>query len=203
MLAILLQQRAWFSPLLRSCFFFLVMGALAAWPNAAYAGELQAEIGGSAHASTWRSDYGGGGYLKLGYRTKIRLGFDVGFAERLSSVDTRFNGGLSIGLHLAPRIGSLVPLLRAYFIHQHEQGAVSVAKDPLTMVVGIGDGIRHRAGFGFSLGTEIPLAKAGSTTWYAAPSATIDVFPNRELGPLLYAHLSLGLGATFDVTGLP
>jgi hypothetical protein len=171
--------------------------------TSAHAGDLQAELGAGAHTSTWKYDYGGGGYLKLAYRTNLGLGVDFAAAEHASYVDARKNSALTIGVHFAPEVRGVRPLVRSYFIHQHEQAYLSARNDPWGSGVGVGSGIRHRAGFGFGLGVEIPVVRRGQTQWYVLPATTADVFLNTELGPLLYVKAVLAFGATYSIPGLP
>jgi len=178
---------------------------LLVWTGAgvAQAGELQVDLGVTGKGSTWHGDGGGGFQLRLGYRFLQRVAVDVAVWEELHAVDVRENTGLTVGATGYLPLKRLRPSLRAYFIHQHEQGLVSVVKNPLATLVGIGDGIRHRAGFGFALGVEGPIFARGALEVYVSPALTATIFPDAELGPGFYfgGAISIGLNLNRDASG--
>jgi hypothetical protein len=123
--------------------------------------------------------------------------------EEPASVDRRLNTGLSLGVTVAiPREG-VRPTLRAYFIHQHEEGFVSIADHPLGTVAGIGAGIRHRAGIGARLGVEIPLAKKKHVEWFALAGLDLTWFPDATLGPSAYVGAMGGIGLDYSLEDAP
>jgi hypothetical protein len=169
----------------------------------AHGGELLLELGAGLHASSWRGDLGGGTNFKLGYRSKSIVGFDFAISEQLSAVDTRINSGLSIGFTLTPKLDDYRLPIRLFGMHQHEQAWTSVKESPATVLLGIGDGIRHRVGFGVSTAFEIPFQKSASTVWYLAPGAAMEILPSTTLGPALYGKLTFGIGFRYSLPGLP
>lgn len=172
-------------------------------PATAHAGELQVDVGARLSATTWRGDFGGGGKLQLGYRFARIVAVDLGVSEELMGVDTRLTTGLTLGVTgVIPRDG-VRPWIRAFFIHQHEEALVSVAEAPLGVLFGIGDGIRHRAGGGGTLGLEIPVVARGALELVVLPAATIIAFSEDDLGPGASFSLGGGVGINYGVPGLP
>jgi hypothetical protein len=184
----------------------LALAALAVFavaPRSAEAGEIQLEGAALASASTWRGDYGGGGQLRLGYRFARVFAIDFAGSEQYLSVDHRLDTGLTLGLSGYLPLGRVRPLLRLYFIHQHEEALVSVEEHPFGTVFGIGDGIRHRAGGGGSLGVEVAFAKSAHVDWVAVGGTSVTVFPDATLGPGAYFGLFAGVGLAYQIPGLP
>jgi hypothetical protein len=159
--------------------------------------EIQLGLGPTAYASTWRGDYGAGGTLRLGMRFAHVVGFDFQAWESMASVDTRLNTGLSLGVRGTLPLRAVHPYVRAFLIHQHEEGLVSAQHNPVGILAGIGSGIRHRAGAGGSLGVEIParqINKRTTITFFTQVNAT---WLGNDLGPALYLGLDLGVGMDF------
>lgn len=166
--------------------------------SVARAGELQVEVAPTFKKSTWRGDAGGGAQLRLGYRFAKAITLDAALWEELHSVDLRAQTGLTLGVTGTLPLDVLRPLLRVYFIHQHEQAWVSLKREPWTAVLGIGAGIRHRAGFGFSAGVEWPFLRAKRWEFFVAPAATVTIFPDVSLGPLAYFGAALAFGFSYN-----
>lgn len=179
-------------------FCILIVGLCSA-PVCAHAAEIQVGLGPSAYASTWRGDYGGGGTLKLGMRFARVIGFDFQGWESLASVDTRLLTGLSLGVRGSLPLERVSPFVRAFVIHQHEEGLVSAQATPLGVIAGIGAGIRHRAGAGFSLGADVPVQRVGKRTqinFFGQGNAT---WLANELGPAWYFGLDFGVSMDFSL----
>lgn len=169
----------------------------------ATAGELSLELGPTVRKSSWRGDWAAGGQLGMGYRFKGWLSVDFVGWEELARVDRRANTGLSLGATAYLRLEKVRPFVRLFAVHQHEEGLVSVKAHPFDTVIGIGPGIRHRAGVGTFLGAELPLRKSGAVEWFAAGAATVTWFPDTSLGPGTYVGAFGTLGLHYDVPGLP
>ena len=90
------------------------------------------------------------------------------------------------------------PSLRLYFIHQHEEALVSVEESPGTVALGIGDGIRHRAGGGGALGVEVPFEKSGNAEYVFVATGSVTAFPDDTLGPGAYFGLTAGVGLNYS-----
>ncbi len=168
-------------------------------PSRARAAEIQIGVGPSAYASTWRGDFGGGGTLKLGMRFARVLGFDFQGWESLASVDTRLVTGLSLGVRGSLPLKVASPFVRAFVIHQHEEGLASARATPLGVLAGIGAGIRHRAGAGFSLGVDVPARRIGKRTQVNFFSQGNATWLSNELGPAWYFGLDFGVSMDFSL----
>lgn len=177
----------------------LAVAVLAVEPRNASAArpEIQIGAGPSVHATTWRGDFGAGGTLKLGMRFARVIGFDFQGWESLSSVDTRLNTGLSLGVRGTLPLPTVRPFARLFAIHQHEEGWASARANPIGVLAGIGAGIRHRAGLGVAAGVEIPVQKIGSRTTLNLFTQGNATWLANELGPTWTFGLDFGVGMDF------
>ncbi len=125
--------------------------------------------------------------------------FEVALGQELHYVDLRDTTPVSVGVAVFLPFERLRPLLRAYVLHQHEQGLISVIKNPLTTIVGLGDGIRHRAGVGTALGVQATLWRNDAIRVHFTPAATMSYFPDAHLGPSAYFGATFALGASFEI----
>lgn len=180
----------------------LVAGACL-WALPARAGEAQFDLGSNVGGSTWRGDWMVGGQLRLGYRFARVIAIDAVGWEQYATVDERMNTGLTLGLSGFIPLERVRPFTRLFFIHQHEEGLVAVAEQPLGMVVGIGPGIRHRAGLGGTLGVEIPFSKSPTVEYLAFAGGTVTGFPDDTLGPAVYFSVAGGIGLNYQIPGMP
>jgi len=148
--------------------------------NDARAVELQLSAGAAGMATDWRGDGGATTTLKIGVR-----GWDFiapYFMARLgyAAVDSRLITMLSVGTQLWGRLGPLRPYVRIGIAHQHEEPLAYVGTNPFSAIVGVGDGIRHRAGIDSAIGFDWTfkqwkkwsayLALEGTTTWFTGSS---------------------------------
>lgn len=164
----------------------------------ASAGELQLASGPGVYGSSWRGDSGFGQALRVGYRFGDRIAIDTMGRLGYGSVDDRVITYLSLGGTLYGRIGRLRPYVRLAFVHQHEEPMPGVRDDPFGAAFGVGDGIRHRAGFGSGLGLDLPVYKGKSTEMVVGVETSGVYFPDPR-GPALYAGGSLWLGLNFGI----
>lgn len=182
--------------------FFALSATLVLAPTAARAGEIQVGAGTTVLGSSWHGDVTGGGLLRLGYRFARVVSIDTVIWEQLGSVDSRFLTGLTVGVTGFIPLKHVRPSLRVFFIHQHEEGAVSVAQTPGGLLFGIGSGIRHRAGGGLTLGAEIPFAKRHGLEWVVVADVEGMWFPD-PLGPTFYLGGIVGVGFNYALPKLP
>ena len=132
--------------------------------------------------------------VKLGSRIARVVSVDFQVWESMATINQRLDTGLSFGVTGFIPLRVVHPYARLFFIHQHEEGLVSVENAPAGVV---GSGIRHRAGGGLSLGLEIPFKRSGQRlTWIALADVTGTYFPDI-LGPTAYVGLNLGVGFDF------
>ncbi len=166
------------------------------------AGEIQVDAGTTMLGSSWQGDFAAGGLLRLGYRFAHVVALDIVGWEQYATVDTRMDTGLTIGVTGFIPLKRVRPSLRVFAIHQHEEALVSVANTPGGLVLGIGSGIRHRAGGGLSLGAEIPFLKRGDLEWLVVAELEGIWLPDI-LGPNLYFGANVGVGFNFNLPKLP
>jgi hypothetical protein len=178
--------------------FVLAAAASMATPRRADAGELQLASGPGAYGSSWRGDGSFGQALKIGYRFGDLVAIDTVSRLGYGSVDDRVITYLSLGGTLYGRIWKLRPYVRLAFVHQHEEPTPGVRNDPFGTVFGVGDGIRHRGGFGSSLGVDYPLFKKDKTEMTVGIDTSGVWFPDPR-GPKLYAGGSFWLGVNFGI----
>lgn len=181
---------------------FLFVAALLCVAAPARAGEIQVDAGSTMLGSSWQGDFTGGGLLRLGYRFARVVSIDTVLWEQLGNVDSRFLTGLTIGVTGFIPLKRIRPSLRLFAIHQHEEGAVSVAQTPGGFVFGIGSGIRHRGGGGTTLGVEVPFLKKNGLEWVVLAELEGIWFPD-SLGPTFYFGGNIGLGFNYALPKLP
>jgi hypothetical protein len=176
---------------------FLLAAVVA--PRQAAAGEIQVAGGPGAYASSWRGDATFGQALKVGYRFADLIAVDALGRLGYGTVDERVITYLSLGGTLYGRLGPLRPYARLAFVHQHEEPTPGVREDPYGTVFGVGNGIRHRAGFGSSLGVDFPIQKTKSGTEVVVGIDTSGVWFPDPRGPKIYAGGALWLGLNFGL----
>lgn len=71
--------------------------------------------------------------------------------------------------------------------------------DPYGAVFGVGDGIRHRAGFGSSLGVDYPIRRTKTGIEVTHGIDTSGVWFPDQRGPKLYAGGALWLGVNLGL----
>jgi len=174
-----------------------LLGAVAL-ASPASAGEIQVATGPGVYGSSWRGDSSFGQALRVGYRFGDLIAIDTLGRLGYGTVDERVITYLSLGGTLYGRIGKLRPYLRLAVVHQHEEPMPGVRDDPFGAVFGVGDGIRHRAGFGSGLGFDYPIQKVKSTELVVGVDTSGVWFPDPR-GPKLYAGGSLWLGLNFGI----
>ena len=181
----------------------LALGTLLASPRARAEVELGLVGGASTYASTWRGDYGAGGTLRGAVRFAHVVAGDFQAWESYATVNHRANTGLSLGITGYLPLSRVHPYGRIFAIHQHEEGLVSVANAPAGTLLGVGAGIRHRAGGGLSLGAEVPLPPTTRGEqrfkWNLIAEAMGVYFPDPTLGPGGYIGIDLGIGFDYSL----
>lgn len=167
-------------------------------PRVARAGEVQIASGPGAYASSWRGDGSVGQGLRIGYRFADLIAIDTLGRLGYGTVDERVITYVSLGATLYGRLGKLRPYARLAFVHQHEEPVAGVREDPFGAVFGVGDGIRHRGGFGTSLGLDYPIERSRSLEVVIGIDTSGVWFPDPR-GPKLYGGGSLWLGLNFGM----
>lgn len=167
--------------------------------------ELLAGIHVQGGGSTWRGDGTGGVGLTIGVRlfrvitpfVQARLGY--------AGVDQRLLIPLVIGVTLGVPIPVRGPLgeaprawpyLRAAFVHQHEESVAAVADNLAGALLGIGGGIRHRAGALLAAGCDFTLLSSARARLLLGPEVSFLLL-GYSVGPSLYGHVGINLGGSF------
>ena len=171
---------------------------LCAAPKHASAGEIQLASGPGVYASSWRGDGSFGQGLRLGYRFADLVAIDLLGRFGYGTVDERMITYVSLGGTIYGRLGRVRPYARLAFVHQHEEPLPAVAENPFGAIFGVGDGIRHRGGFGTSLGLDVPVAKSKATELTLGFDVSGSYFPDPR-GPKVYGGGSLWLGLNFGI----
>lgn len=158
-------------------------------------------VGGLSLAKTeWAPDLTGSGTLKVGFLPVDWI--SIFFLGKLGygGTDSRMLTLVSVGLQLYP-FGEVLgtrPFGRMSIGHQHEESLSVVRDDPFGALFGIGDGIRHRGGFEWAAGTDIPVKlREGWNTFVSLEATAIWFYDDR--GPHWYVGAGAGLGANFEL----
>jgi hypothetical protein len=159
-------------------------------------GELHVAVDAAFGASNWQGDGLGYGGIDLGFRLFRIVTPIVGAALGYAAVDERLLTRLRVGLDIGYTFGRVRPHLYAAFVHQHEESLAAVAQEPFGAVLGIGPGIRHRAGVNAGLGVEIRVVQRGPFELNVGPDFGF-MYLTYSSGPSWYwfggAHLSFNV----------
>lgn len=180
----------------------------ALWGGAArlaHAGELDLALGLDAADSEWQEDHLSYGTFKAGFRFAGLPWFQLTYIGKLgyASVDERLLTYLSLGPELRPPISERVrPYVRGTVVHQHEENVDAAQNQPYQALVGVGDGIRHRAGVAGALGVEFPFAQHQVGDFYASLDLSATYFPD-DRGPHRYLTAGASIGFKWDFERRP
>ncbi len=117
------------------------------------------------------------------------VGASLGYARVDQRLLTRLTVGVDVGHTFADRYR---PRLFAAFVHQHEESLASVAEQPFGAVLGIGDGIRHRAGAYFGAGFDWRFFRRGSLQLAVGPELSA-MYLTYSSGPSWYLFGGISL----------
>jgi hypothetical protein len=160
--------------------------------------ELQLATGPGAFGSSWRGDSALAESFKLGFRFADLVTIDALTRLGYANVDERVLTYISLGSTIYARIGRVRPWARLALVHQHEEPTSAVRDDPFGAVFGVGNGIRHRGGFGSSLGVDVPVYTDKSAEFVLGAEATGTWFPDPR-GPAIYYGGSLWAGLNYEL----
>ncbi len=157
-------------------------------------GALMSSFTLGAGATSWRSDMVSYGGLGLGLRLydvvtpfiDVRLGYGLVDQRLLTFLGLGVEGGYAVTRSLYPRA-------RLGFVHQHEESMASVAEEPAGAVLGIGNGIRHRAGLLVALGLDITVFERPKASLTIGPELT-TAWLTYSSGPSSYFVVAANLG---------
>lgn len=162
-------------------------------------GEFLVDIGLAAGSSDWSGDPVSYGALKLGLRLfrvvtpflQGRLGYGVIDQRSLIFLSIGVQGGFLLKERYYPRAVLA-------FVHQHEESVAAVADHTFEAALGIGGGIRHRAGVQMGLGLDIILRRTATYELSVGPEATA-VYLTYSSGPTWYGVIGAVGAAHFRV----
>lgn len=176
--------------------FSAALSALLFASASAGATEVQVASGPAANGSSWRGDGALMQSLKLGLRFRDVIAVDALTRLGYGTVDDRVLTYLSLGATAYARLGRTRPYARLAFVHQHEEPTSAVRNEPFGAVFGVGDGIRHRGGFGSSVGVDVVVARGKKTNLLLGVDANGTWFPDPR-GPSLYYGGGLWAGLDY------
>jgi hypothetical protein len=143
-------------------------------------GELSVGVGVHGGATDWAGDPLGYGSFDIGLRlwrvVTPYVGAALGYARIDQRLLTRLTLGVGFGVTLADRFR---PRGYVAFVHQHEESLASVAQQPFGAVLGIGNGIRHRAGVHVGVAFDFVL--------YRTPTSALSLGPDLSFMYLTYS----------------
>jgi hypothetical protein len=168
--------------------------------GAAHAAEIQVASGPQVQSSSWRGDASVGQSLKLGLRFKEIIAIDALTRLGYATVDERVLTYISLGASLYGKLadGRLRPFGRLSLVHQHEEPMSAYRHDPFGALFGVGDGIRHRGGFGSSLGADFVVTRGIATAFLIGADVNGTWFPDPR-GPGLYYGGGLWAGLDYSL----
>lgn len=167
----------------------------------AHAGEFDLALGLDAADSDWDEDRLSYGTFKAGYRFAGLPWFQLTYIGKLgyATVDERMLTYLSFGPEVRPALFDAVrPYARGTVVHQHEENVDAAQEQPFQALVGVGDGIRHRAGVAGAIGLEVPFAQHRVGDFYASLDLSATYFPD-DRGPHRYLTAGLSIGFKWDL----
>lgn len=160
--------------------------------------ELQIATGPGGYGSSWRGDGAIAQSFKLGFRFADIVAVDALTRLGYATVDQRVVTYLSLGTTIYGRLGRVRPYGRLALVHQHEEPTTAVSDDPFGALFGVGNGIRHRGGFGSSLGLDVPVYTDKKAEFVLGAEATGTWFPDPR-GPAIYYGGSLWAGLNYEL----
>lgn len=174
----------------------VVLGALG---GPAVAGDLVISGSLEGQGTTWDTDVAGNGILMTDYRRGF---WSVSFLGKLGygAVDERVLEYLDLGARFWKRLGRTSLYLRPGLVHQHEIPRESIDAGPFSTILGVGDGIRHRAGLSAGAGVMVGVIPYKYGTFFAIVHTGAAYFFENEKGPSLYWGGGLGIGFTYDLS---
>ena len=175
--------------------------AIAFLSPAAQGSEIQVASGPQVQGSSWRGDASLSQALKLGMRFEEVVAIDALTRLGYAMVDQRVLTYISLGATLYPvklANGRARPFARLSLVHQHEEPMSALRHDPVGALFGVGDGIRHRGGFGSSLGMDVVVAKGKAADLLLGADVNGTWFPDPR-GPAVYFGGGLWAGLDYSL----
>lgn len=162
----------------------------------AHAGEL--DLAGSLEGTStgWEEDRAGGGTLRAAWFFRPWIAATFVGKEHYATVDERVLSYFALGVGTRRALGPVRVAGGIGLVHQHEEPMVAIEAQPLASLLGVGDGLRHRAGGRVGLEVAVPFRRHRRGDFYAALSLDATRFADDH-GPLWQASAGLGVGFTY------
>lgn len=174
----------------------IVLGLLAA--PAARAGELDLDLGAQATATAWSGDHGGGAAYGATWMFRPWLGAAFVGKEQYATVDDRVLSYFSVNAVARHGLGRFRITGQLGVVHQHEEPRAALMEQPFQSLLGVGDGIRHRAGGRAGISLALPFHAHDHGDWYVALDLDGTVFGDDDRGPRWMTGAGLSVGFTYD-----
>ncbi len=162
-------------------------------------GELLLSISLLAGGTTWQGDPLGTGSLLLGLRLFSSIALVVQGRLGYARIDQRQLTAILVGLlgggYLSEKVYGR---LSVSFVHQHEESIAAVAEQPAGALLGIGTGIRHRAGVQGNLGVDFVAYRQPKYDLTVGPEVAIS-YLTYSTGPSVYGFVGLSAGGAFHL----
>ena len=181
----------------------LAAGASLLSAATAHAGELDLSVGLQATTTEWPDDHGGGPSLDLGYWITEHVGVKYIGKGHYAVVDDRLMTYLSINAAAHHHIGRVTVTGTAGVVHQHEETRAVLMDAPFSAVLGIGDGIRHRAGGRAGVSLAVAVFAYSRGEGYLALDLDATMFTENTRGPRWMTSVGVSFGFTFDLAKKP
>ncbi len=162
-------------------------------------GQLLLSVGLLTGGTTWQSDPLGTGSLLLGLRLYRTIALVVQGRLGYARIDQRQLTAILVGLMGGGYLSEKVyGRLSVSFIHQHEESIAAVAEQPGGALLGIGTGIRHRAGVQGNLGVDFVAYRQPKYELTIGPEVALS-YLTYSTGPSVYGFVGLSVGGAFHL----
>ncbi len=150
----------------------------------------------AAGSSSWPGDPAVLSELRLGFRFMETGALYVQTGLGYAPVNNRELVEVGFGAQLWLHLWKVKPFARLAVLHQHEESTASWKNDFGESLLGIGNGIRHRAGAEAALGMDFPFYRTEKVEIDGSIEASTPWYPD-DRGPHFYLLGSLGLGVHY------
>jgi hypothetical protein len=162
-------------------------------------GEVQLALGLAGGTSGWSGDPVSYSSLKIGLRLfRIVSPFvqgRLGYGRIDQRMLTFLSAGVEAGGYIQDRF---FPKGFVAFVHQHEESMASVDEEPFGALMGIGPGIRHRAGVQLGAGFDVVAVREPRYELTVGPEL-VTAFLTYSSGPGWYGFVGIVGGGNFHL----
>jgi len=164
----------------------------------ARAGGIDVTTGVGGALSAWRGDAGPQGWGLVGYRFNRLVVLEGSGRLGYAPVDKRTLVVLGLGASLWAPTGLVRPMVRLAVLHQHEEPRDALVANVFEAVMGVGDGIRHRAGLEAATGVGFEISRLASSPLLLGLDVRGSLHPDTR-GPRWYFGGGLWASVQFDL----